>query len=162
MTIKVGDRLPAVNLLQMGAGGPEQVNLADLARGKRIALFGYPGAYTGTCSAEHIPSFIRTKAGFAAKGIDTVVGVSGNDPFVLKAYGDTTGATAAGLQLMGDPFGTFVEAIDMVLTAPPVGFNKRSKRFALIADDGVVTVLHAEESPGQCTVSSGESLLAEA
>lgn len=162
MTISTGDTLPEGNLIKLGASGPEAVSIADIAKGKRIVIFAVPGAYTPTCSSAHVPSFIRTKDGFAAKGIDTIVCVSVNDPFVMKAWGEATGASAAGIHMLGDADGAFTKALGLNFDAPPAGLLARSKRYAMIVDDGKVTTLHVEESPGVCEVSAGESLLAEA
>jgi peroxiredoxin len=107
-----------------------------------------------------VPSFIRTKDQFVAKGVDEIICVSVNDPFVMKAWGEATGATAAGLTLLADGTGAFTKAIGMNFDAPPVGLMGRSKRYAMIVEDGRVSVLHAEESPGTCEVSGGEALLA--
>lgn len=162
MTISVGDTLPEGNLIKLGDAGPEAVSIKDLTAGNRVAMFAVPGAYTPTCSSAHVPSFIRTKDGFAAKGIDTVVCVSVNDPFVMKAWGEATGASEAGIHMMGDADSSFTKAIGMDFDAPPAGLMARSKRYAMIVDDGKVTALHVEESPGTCEISAGESLLAEA
>lgn len=159
MAIGVGERLPEATFLRIGANGPEGVSLGALVAGKRVILFGLPGAYTGTCTAAHVPSFIRTKAEFDAKGIDSILCVSVNDPFVMKAWGEATGATAAGIQMLGDAESAFTTAMGMAFSAPPVGFVNRSKRYALYAEDGVVRVLHAEESPGVCDASGGEAML---
>ncbi|MDR9426880.1 MAG: peroxiredoxin [Salibaculum sp.] len=161
MTISVGDKLPDAKVLRMGAEGPEEVQITDLAGSGKVVLFGLPGAYTGTCTTAHVPSFIRTKAAFAAKGVDAVICVSVNDPFVMGAWGESTGAAQAGVQMIGDASAEFTKAIGMNFTAPPVGLIDRSKRFALYAEDGVVRVLHVEENPGVCETSGGEALLAE-
>ncbi len=160
MTITTGETLPQATLLQMGANGPEHVDLAAKLKGRKVVIFGLPGAYTGTCTGAHVPSFIRTKTGFDAKGVDEIICVSVNDPFVMKAWGDSTGATAAGITMLGDAESAFTKAIGMNFSAPPVGFVDRSKRYALYAEDGVVKVLHAEESPGVCETSGGEAMLA--
>ena len=159
MTISVGDKLPDATFVRMGAEGPEQVKLADLTAGRKIVLFGLPGAYTGTCTSAHVPSFIRTKGQFDAKGVDEVICVSVNDPFVMKAWGESTGATDAGLTMLADAAGEYTKAIGMDFTNPAVGFLGRSKRYALYAEDGVVKVLHAEENPGVCETSGGEAML---
>ena len=138
MTISVGDTLPQATLLQ---------------------LFGLPGAYTGTCSTAHVPSFIRTKGDFDAKGVDEIICVSVNDPFVMQAWGEATGATEAGLTFLGDADGSFTKAIGMDFDAPPAGLHGRSKRYAMLVEDGVVKVLNEEASPGTCEISSGETLL---
>lgn len=145
----------------MGADGPEPVALADHAKGKKLVIFAVPGAFTPTCHAAHVPSFIRTKDQFMAKGVDEIICVSVNDPFVLKAWGESTGATEAGITMLGDAESTFTKAIGLDFDAPPAGLIGRSKRYAMIVDDGTVTTLHVEESPGVCEVSGGESLLKE-
>jgi len=160
MAITPGDTLPDANLIRLGAEGPEAVALSDIAAGKTIAIFAVPGAYTPTCSSAHVPSFIRTKGDFAAKGVDTIVCVSVNDPFVMKAWGEATGATEAGLHMLADADGSFTKAIGMDFDAPPAGLIGRSKRYAMLVQDGKVTTLHVEESPGVCETSAGESLLA--
>lgn len=159
MAIQVGDRLPEATLLHIGANGPEGVALGDRLKGRKVVLFGLPGAYTGTCTSAHVPSFIRTKEAFAAKGVDEIICVSVNDPFVMKAWGESTGAAKAGITMLGDAEAAFTLAVGMAFSAPPVGFVNRSKRYALYAEDGVVKVLHAEESPGVCETSGGEAML---
>ena len=159
MTISPGDTLPDATLLRIGANGPEAVPLQARLKGRKVILFGLPGAYTGTCTMAHVPSFIRTKDAFVAKGVDEIICVSVNDPFVMKAWGDSTGANTAGITMLGDADAAFTLAIGMAFTAPPVGFHNRSKRYALYAEDGVVKVLHAEESPGTCDASGGEAML---
>ena len=159
MTISVGQSLPDANLLRMGEDGPETVALSSKLKGRKVVLFGLPGAYTGVCTTAHVPSFIRTKDKFAAKGVDEIICVSVNDPFVLKAWGESTGAAAAGIAILGDADAAFTKAIGLDFTAPPAGLIDRSKRYALYAEDGVVKVIQVEDSPGQCTISGGEALL---
>jgi peroxiredoxin len=160
MTISVGDTLPDATLLIFGANGPEAVKMADKTKGRKVVIFGLPGAYTRTCTAAHVPSFIRTRDAFAAKGVDEIICVSVNDPFVMKAWGDSTGAAAAGITMLGDADASFTKAIGMAFSAPAVGFIDRSARYALHAVDGVVKVLHIEEARGACETSGGESMLA--
>ena len=160
MTISVGDTLPDANLLRMGAEGPEGVALSSLTKGRKVVIFGLPGAYTGTCTSAHVPSFMRTKGDFDAKGVDEIICVSVNDPFVMDAWGKSTGAADAGLTFLGDAASELTNAIGMTFDAPPAGLHARSKRYALYAEDGVVKVLHAEENPGVCETSGGEALLA--
>lgn len=159
MTIAAGDRLPEATLLRMGETGPERVDLGGRLKGRKVVLFGLPGAYTGTCTSAHVPSFIRTRDRFAAKGVDEIICVSVNDPFVMKAWGEATGATAAGITFLADADASFTRAIGMAFSNPAVGFHDRSRRYALYAEDGVVKVLHAEENPGVCDVSGGEAML---
>lgn len=161
MTLKVGDKLPDATLVKLGDDGPETVSAASVFDGRSVVVFGLPGAYTGTCTTAHVPSFIRTIDDFKAKGVDAVVCISVNDPFVMGAWGKDTGASEAGIDMLGDAQAEFTKAIGMDFTAPPAGLIDRSKRYALHAVDGVVKVLHLEDNPGVCDVSGGESLLAE-
>ncbi|ASP18876.1 lipid hydroperoxide peroxidase [Antarctobacter heliothermus] len=160
MTISVGDTLPEATLARMGDSGPEQVALSELTKGRKVVIFGLPGAYTGTCTTAHVPSFIRTRAGFADKGVDEVICLSVNDPFVMGAWGEATGATDAGITMLGDPAAELTKAMGLAFTAPPAGLYDRSKRYAMMVEDGTVKVLHLEESPGVCETSGGEALLA--
>ena len=159
MTIAVGDRLPEATLVQMGANGPESVALADRVKGRKVAIFAVPGAFTPTCHSAHVPSFIRTAGDFAAKGVAEIICISVNDPFVMKAWGEATGADAAGIAMLSDAQSAFTKAIGMDFDAPPAGLVARSKRYAMLVDDGVVVAFQPEESPGVCDVSGGEALL---
>jgi glutaredoxin/glutathione-dependent peroxiredoxin len=160
MTISVGDKLPGSTVLQMGANGPEVVDMSAKLKGRKVVIFGLPGAFTGTCTTAHVPSFMRTSAKFAAKGVDEIICLSVNDPFVMHAWGESTGAAAMGISMLGDAQSEFTMAIGMNFTAPPAGLIDRSKRYALYAVDGVVKVLHLEENAGACEISGGEALLA--
>ncbi len=159
MTIGIGDQLPEAKLLRIGANGPEPVSLQEKLKGRKVIIFGLPGAYTGTCTTAHVPSFIRTRDDFAAKGVDEIICVSVNDPFVMKSWGESTGANAAGITMLADPASAFTLAVGMEFSAPAVGFVNRSRRYALYAEDGVVKVLHVEEAPGTCEASGGEAML---
>lgn len=159
MAIEEGQTLPGATLVGMGAEGPEQVDLGDKLKGRKVVIFGLPGAFTGTCTTAHVPSFVRTSDAFAEKGVDEIICVSVNDPFVLAAWGKETGATDAGITLLGDAESAFTKAIGMDFTAPPVGLIDRSKRYAMVVEDGVVKTLREEDNPGVCDVSAGESLL---
>ena len=161
MPITVGDTLPASTLLKMGEKGAEQVDLGERLKGRRVVIFGLPGAFTGVCTTAHVPSFIRTKPDFDAKGVDEIICISVNDPFVIKAWTDATGAEAAGLTTLADAESAFTTAIGMNFSAPPVGFVNRSKRYSLYAEDGVVKAINLEETPGACEISAGETLLAQ-
>ena len=159
MTISVGDTLPDATFVHMGADGPEEVSVESLTKGRKIALFAVPGAFTPTCSSAHVPSFMRTRDDLMAKGVEEVVCVSVNDVFVMKEWGEATGATAAGITMLADADSSFTQALGMDFTAPPVGFMARSKRYAMLVDDGVVSILNAESSTGECEISTGETLL---
>ena len=160
MTITTGATLPEATFSRIGENGPEQVELSSLTKGRKVVIFAVPGAFTPTCHSAHVPSFIRTKDDFAAKGVDEIICLSVNDPFVMKAWGADTGAAAAGITMLSDGTGAFTKAIGMDFDAPPVGLMGRSKRYAMLVEDGTVTILQAEESPGVCEVSGGEALLA--
>lgn len=160
MTISTGEKLPDATLVTMGAEGPEPVSLAEKTKGRKVVIFAVPGAFTPTCHSAHVPSFIRTKSEFDNKGVDEIICVSVNDPFVMKAWGDATGAEAAGLTMLSDPQSAFTKAIGMEFDAPPAGLIARSRRYAMLVDDGEVKLLQAEENPGACEVSAGEGLLA--
>ncbi|MFT5342791.1 MAG: peroxiredoxin [Paracoccaceae bacterium] len=159
MTISIGDTLPSATLTRMGDKGPEPVTLSDKTAGRKVVIFAVPGAYTPTCSSAHVPSFIRTKDQFDAKGVDEIICLSVNDPFVMKAWGDATGATAAGITMLADADSSFTTAIGMNFDAPPAGLLARSARYAMLVEDGKVTLLNAEEAPGVCELSAGEGLL---
>ncbi|MFZ3582074.1 peroxiredoxin [Loktanella sp. DJP18] len=160
MTITTGDTLPDASVLTMGTEGPHAVSITDKVKGRTVVIFGLPGAYTGTCTSAHVPSFIRTLPALREKGVEEVICIAVNDPFVMKAWGDATGAIDAGITMLADAESTFTTAIGMSFSAPPVGFVNRSKRYAMLVKDGVVTILNEEPGPGQCDVSGGESLLA--
>jgi len=160
MTLSVGDTLPNADLYRMGAEGPESVSMDSLTKGRKVVIFALPGAYTGTCTTAHVPSFMRTKGDFDAKGVDEIICLSVNDPFVMDAWGTSTGGAEAGVTFLGDPASEFTNAAGMAFDAPPAGLHGRSKRYALYAEDGVVKVLQADENPGVCETSGGEALLA--
>ena len=159
MTIAKGTRLPDAQLLRMGAKGVEPVALSSLLNGRNVVIFGFPGAFTSTCTTAHIPSFIRTKAGFDAKGVDDIIGIAVNDPFVMDSYGKSTGAAAAGITMLADASSAFTTAIGMNFDVPAIGFHARSKRYAAYVVDGVVQHLSDPEKPGMCETSAGEAML---
>ncbi len=161
MAIGVGDKVPGASLLVFDGEAPGSVDLGEKLSGRKVVLFGLPGAYTRTCTAAHVPSFIRTHDQFMEKGVDEIICVAVNDPFVMHAWGESTGGAAAGITFLADADAGFTKAIGMEFTAPPVGFYDRSKRFAMYVEDGVVKVLHEEPGPGECDISGGESMLAE-
>ncbi|WP_170571488.1 peroxiredoxin [Ruegeria atlantica] len=158
--ISTGDALPDATLFQMGAEGPEEVRSSDKTKGRKVVIFAVPGAFTGTCTNTHVPSFIDSKPQFDAEGVDEIICVSVNDPFVMNAWGEATGATEAGLSMMSDAASEFTKAIGMDFDAPPVGLYGRSKRYAMLVEDGTVTTLNLEENPGSCEISKGKGLLA--
>jgi cytochrome c peroxidase len=159
MPISEGETLPGATLTHMGENGPEPVSLGDKMAGRKVVIFAVPGAFTPTCHQAHVPSFIRTKDELEKKGVDEIICISVNDPFVMKAWGEATGATEAGITMLSDAESAFTTAIGMNFSAPPAGLIERSSRYAMYVDDGVVKILHKEEGPGTCELSSGEAML---
>ncbi|MEL7253368.1 MAG: peroxiredoxin [Pseudomonadota bacterium] len=159
MTISQGDTLPEATFIVMGEGGPEEVSLSDKTKGRKVVIFAVPGAFTPTCDSAHVPSFMRTKDALMEKGVEEIICVSVNDPFIMQKWGETTGATAAGIAMLSDAEAAFTKAIGMNFSAPPVGFVDRSQRYAMLVEDGKVSLLQVDENPGTCELSAGESLL---
>lgn len=159
MTITQGDTLPDATLIQMSDDGAAPVRLSDKLTGRKVVVFAVPGAFTPTCHSAHVPSFVRTKDQFYAKGVEEIICISCNDPFVMQAWGEATGATAAGITMLADASSEFTKAIGMDYSTPESGLLSRSKRYAMIVDDGKVTLFQAEEKPGVCDLSGGEALL---
>ena len=156
MTIQVGDKIPEGMLTVMGAEGPTGLSTGDLFAGKKVVLFAVPGAFTPTCSAAHLPGFVVHVDDIKAKGVDTVACMSVNDVFVMHAWGQS--ANAEHIQMLADGNGTFTEALGLVLDGSGFGMGARSKRFAMVVDDGVVTLLNVDESALEG--SSAEAILA--
>lgn len=160
MKLNVGDTLPDAQMSVMGSEGPDLTSLSEMLAGRKTVVFGLPGAFTGPCSTKHIPSFIRVMDDLKAKGVEDVICISVNDPFVLKAWGEATGAAEAGITLLGDADASFTKALKAEFSAPPLGLYERSNRYAALVENGVVKVLNVDE-PGVCDISTGERFLAE-
>ena len=161
MTIAVGDRIPATTLINQIGDTVRQIDLAEFVRGKRVVIVGMPGAYTQTCSAAHLPSFICTAAGFRAKGIDEVICIAVNDVRVMNHWGRTSGAEEAGVLMLADWNSEFTKAVGLEFSVPGIGFKDRLTRCAMVVEDGVVQILQLEESKGTCDLTAGETLLDE-
>lgn len=157
MTIKVGDKLPQATFMTMTASGPAPVTTDELFGGKTVALFAVPGAFTPTCSAKHLPSFVTNTEALRAKGVDKVVGVSVNDVFVMGAWGKAENV-GEDIQLVADGNGEFTKAIGLDLDASKFGMGQRSQRYSMLVKDGVVQQLNVEEG-GEFRVSSGDYML---
>jgi peroxiredoxin len=157
MTIKVGDKVPSATLMQMKDGGPKPVSTDELFKGKKVAVFALPGAFTPTCSAKHLPGFIQQAGALKAKGIDTIACVSVNDAFVMGAWGEAQGAGDT-VMMLADGNGDFTRALGLELDATKFGMGKRSQRYSMVVDDGVVRVLNVE-APGAFEVSSADHML---
>lgn len=157
MTIKVGDRLPDAKFTVMGAEGPAGKSTAEIFKGKKVALFAVPGAYTPTCHKTHMPGFVDRVGELNAKGIDTIACTSTNDIFVLSNWASDTGA-AGTIEMLADGNGDFAKAIGLDIDLSGFGLGLRSKRYAMLVDDGVVKVLNIEDSPPQAEKSSAANL----
>jgi peroxiredoxin len=157
MSIQTGDRIPEVTLTTMTDSGPSPISTTELFGGKKVVLFSVPGAFTPTCSAKHLPGFVDNAEDILAKGIDTIACMAVNDVFVMNAWGKS--ANAKRLLMLADGNGEFTRALGLELDATAFGMGQRSQRFALVADDGVVTDLFVE-APGEFRVSSAEHVLA--
>jgi glutaredoxin/glutathione-dependent peroxiredoxin len=157
MTIKVGDKIPSATLYRMGEKGPEAVTTEQLFAGKKVALFGVPGAFTPTCSAKHVPGFMQNAAALKAKGVDTIACMSVNDAFVMGAWGKDQG-TAGKIEMLADGSAELTKKMGIELDLGARGLGTRSRRFSMLLDDGVVKKLNLEEG-GAYEVSSAEALL---
>ena len=157
MSIQIGDRIPAAVLSQMSESGPQPLQTTQYFAGRKVVLISVPGAFTPTCSAYHLPGFVKHADEFTRKGIDAIACMSVNDVFVMHAWGKS--AKAADIDMLADGNGEFSQALGLELDATAFGMGQRSQRFALVADDGIVTHLMVE-APGEFRVSSAESVLA--
>ncbi len=155
--IKQGDRLPALKLMAATPEGPREVDTGELFGGKKIVLFAVPGAFTPTCSAKHLPGFIEHLADFKAKGVDKIICLSVNDAFVMGAWGKDQKA-GDNIVMLADGSAAFTKAVGLELDLVARGMGVRSQRYALVAEDGVVTHLAVEE-PGGFEVSRAEAIL---
>jgi glutaredoxin/glutathione-dependent peroxiredoxin len=157
MSIKVGDKMPKGQLMRMGAKGPEPLSTDELFSGKKVVLFGVPGAFTPTCSAKHLPGFVQSAESFRKKGVDTIACMAVNDAFVMGAWGESSKASDK-VMMLADGNGEYTRALGLEMDATKFGMGSRSKRFSIIVDNGVVTKLNVE-SPGEFGVSSAETAL---
>jgi peroxiredoxin len=142
MTVKVGDKIPDVTMKMMGEKGPQDISTSDLFSGKKVVLFAVPGAFTPTCSAAHLPGFVVNADKIKAKGVAAIVCVSVNDAFVMDAWAKDKNAEE--IIMVGDGNGDFTEAMGLVLDGSGFGLGKRSQRYAMIVEDGVITTLNVD------------------
>ena len=156
MTISVGDSIPDVPITIATPDGPQPTTTGDYFKDKRVALFAVPGAFTPTCSARHLPSYVEKASELKAKGIDEIACVSVNDPFVMSAWNERDGSSD--ITMIADGNGAFADAIGLVMDGSKFGMGKRSQRYSMVVDDGVVEQLNIEQ-PGEYRASSAETLL---
>lgn len=159
MTIKVGDRLPDVTFKVNQNGDISDLTTAELTKGKKVVLFAVPGAFTPTCHAKHVPSYLEHYDELKAKGVDTIACVAVNDPFVLGEWAKSTGC-ADKIMLLSDGNAEFTKAIGLDFDGSGFKLGTRSKRYAMIVEDGVVKHLGVEEAPPMMEVSGADKILA--
>lgn len=157
MTIKVGDRLPEATFTVMGADGPAPKTTADVFKGRKVALFAVPGAYTPTCHKDHMPGFVERVAELKAKGIDAVACTAVNDVFVMTNWAEDTGASGK-ITMLADGNADFAKAIGLDIDLTKFGLGVRSKRYSMLVDDGVVKSLNIDEAPPAHDKSSAATL----
>ena len=160
MAIAAGSPLPHAKFKIMTETGPSEISTDDLFKGKKAILFAVPGAFTPTCNNQHLPGFLHHASDFKAKGVDVIACTSVNDVFVLDAWSKATGSKGT-IVFLADGNGDFAKEVGLDLDGAPIGFGVRSKRYAMLIEDGVVKALHVEDSPGVAIESSAETLLAD-
>src|SRR5436853_7558664 len=158
MAIKVGDKVPSGTFTVMTADGPKPMTTDDIFKGKKVVLFAVPGAFTPTCNNNHLPGFLQNADAFKQKGIDTIAVTGVNEVFVMDAWSKATGATGK-IEFLSDGNGEFAKALDMTLDGSGFGLGTRSKRYAMLVDNGVVKKLNVEEVAGKAEASGAENLL---
>ena len=156
MAIQKGDRLPDVPLTIATAEGPKPTTSSEYFQGKRVALFAVPGAFTPTCSARHLPSYVEKAVELKGKGVDEIACISVNDPFVMSAWNERDGSKD--ITMLADGNGAFADAIGLTMDGSKYGMGQRSQRYSMIVDDGVVEQLNVE-APGEYRASSAETML---
>ncbi|MBD3647760.1 MAG: peroxiredoxin [Pseudomonadales bacterium] len=156
MAVQVGDKIPDVTLKVLGEKGPQDVSTSDIFAGKKVVLFAVPGAFTPTCSAAHLPSFVANADKIKEKGVDSIVCVSVNDPFVMDAWGKA--GNAEEIMMVADPDGELAKAMGVELDASAAGLGIRSSRYSLVAEDGEIKTFNLEKG-GAYEVSSAEDIL---
>ena len=158
MTIKVGDRIPSVTINKFGEKGPEPVSTDEFFKGRRVVLFALPGAFTPTCSAKHVPGYVQNFDKLKGKGVAEIACLSVNDPFVMNAWGKAQNAEGK-VTMLADGSAKFTKAVGLEMDLTERGMGVRSKRYAMLVEDGVVKSLQVEENPGGLDVSSAEKML---
>ena len=158
MAIKAGDKLPSATFRVMTGEGPKPKTTDDIFKGKKVALFAVPGAFTPTCNNLHMPSFVNNVAAFKAKGVDTIAVTGVNDQFVMDAWKKASGGEGK-VEFLADGNGDFAKAIDLTPDGSANGLGLRSKRYSMLVEDGVVKSINVEEAPGKAEVSGADAML---
>lgn len=158
MTIQVGERLPSVTFRAMTDDGPRERPSDDVFKGRKVVLIAVPGAYTPTCTLNHVPGYLANADAIKAKGVDAIVVTSVNDPFVMGAWEKSVGADGK-LEFVADGNGDFAKAIGLELDGTGFGLGLRSKRYSMIVEDGVVAAINVESAPGTADASGAEAML---
>lgn len=158
MTIAIGEKLPQATFKEKTADGPVEVNTQDLFAGKRVVLFAVPGAFTPTCTLNHLPGYLDNREALIAKGVDDIAVVAVNDWHVMGAWAQASGGLGK-IHFLADFDAAFTKAMGLDVDLSGGGLGVRSKRYAMLVEDGVVKSLDIEESPGQATVSSAQAML---
>jgi len=156
--IQAGEKLPDVTLRKMTEKGPEALQSSDFFKGRKVVVFAVPGAFTPTCHNDHLPSFTKNAATFKTKGVAEVACLAVNDPFVLSAWAKSVPG-ADKITFLSDGNGEFTKAIGMGFDGSGFGLGTRSRRYAMVVEDGRVKSIDVEENPGACSISSGPSIL---
>ncbi|MGW9232673.1 redoxin family protein [Pseudorhizobium sp. NPDC055634] len=158
MTIAIGDKLPSATFKEKTADGPVEVTTDELFKGKRVVLLAVPGAFTATCSQNHLPGYLENRDAILARGVDDIAVVSVNDVHVMGAWAQSLGGMGK-LHFLSDWNGAFTKALGLDVDLSAGGLGQRSKRYSMLVDDGVVKSLNVEESPGQVTVSGAAAMI---
>ena len=158
MTIKAGDKLPSVNFKKLDADGLSDISSESYCKGRKVALFSVPGAFTPTCSTQHVPGYVDNAAALKAKGVSAIACVAVNDAFVMQAWGEQLNVGEEG-EMLADGNGEFARATGLTLDGSGFGLGERSTRFSMLIDDGTVVELNVEENPTEGGVSGAEHML---
>jgi peroxiredoxin len=159
MPIAPGDTIPDVKVMTMTESGPTPLQTGEVLGSGKVVLFAVPGAFTPTCSDYHLPSFVIRNEELRAKGVDTIACLSVNDAFVMGAWGDAQ-QVGDGVLMLADGNGDFTRAVGLEMDGSGIGLGTRSKRYAMIIEDGTVTLLNLETAPGSIEASGAEAILA--
>ncbi len=159
MTIAIGDTIPSVTIKHLGASGMEDLNIADYIKGKKVVIFAVPGAFTPSCTEQHLPGYIKHAKDIKDKGVDEIICIAMNDPFVMKHWGEAAGAKG-NVTMIPDGNGEFTKAVGMDFDGSGFGLATRSKRYAMVVENGEVKSLKVEEKPSDVELSGAQACMA--